>query len=670
MAHDVFISYSSKDQPWADAICATLEANTIRCWMAPRDIPEGVEYPAALTAALRSSRALLLVFSESSNVSPQVQREVERSVALKIPIVPFRIDVVPLSEAMEYMISTPQWLDADAKEPEKSVARLVPAVQKLLSLPVVAADRVLVPQLPRLVQAQRKLRRLQIAVVVMLLLALAGAGLYRHLTRTDSVVVMPFRNETGQKDLDEYLVAFPWDIITALRKLPPERFSPKPTMDVLRAWAASGMDPVQVGESLATNKVLTGTFHRNGNALSFRAELLVPSEGSPQWVYPRDPTAQAQAAVQPCLKDPANRNRLLPLRRVVLEGVLDNIRSRVSAEDRAKVLDPPTNSCEAYDLYIQARAEWNRRNAQGFRRAIALYKQAIALDTDFALAYSGLADSYSLLADYSVVRPTDEEEGFPAASREADKAIKLRSDLAGPHVSKAFYLFQHEWNWKAAEAEFDLAYKRDKNYPTGLQWKAVYLAAMGRHDEALSLISQAMTMDGDSPILATNRGWLLHLARRSEEAEKQLKDVIARTPQFEEAHRQLGDVYLARRDYRTALSEYSEAQRLFTLHTPAGSVEYEALVARAKGFLGRKEEALKTAELSKAAYKQEYFPASYIALVYIAVGDKDSAFDWLNQSLQDRSGEMILLNVDPSYDPLRGDPRFETLVRNVGLPRK
>jgi Tfp pilus assembly protein PilF len=570
---------------------------------------------------------------------------------------------------MEYLISTPRWLDADLKEPEKSVARLVPAVQKLLSSPITAADRVVVPKLPRLVHAQRKLRRLQIAVVAMLLLALAGAGMYRYLTQTDSVVVMPFRNETGQEDLDEYLIAFPWDIITALRKLPPSRFSPKPRLDVLREWAASGMDPVEAGASLDADKVLTGTFHRAGGALSFRAELFVPSEGAAQWVYPRDPTAQAQAAPQLCLKDPANRNRLLPLRRVVLEGILDNISPRPSAEDRAKVLDPPTNSCEAYDLYIQARAEWNRRNAQGFRQAIALYKQAILLDSKFALAYSGLADSYSLLADYSVVKPTDEAQGFPAASREADRAIQLRSDLAEPHVSKAFYLFQHEWKWKEAEAEFDLAYRYDRNYATGLQWKAVYLSAMGRHDESLSLITQAMKVDADSPILATNRGWLLHLARRSEEAEKQLKDVIRKTPHFEEAHRQLGDVYLARKDYRAALAEYSEAQRLFTRHTPAGSVEYEALVARAKAFLGEKNEALKTAELSKAAYAREYFPASYIALLYIALDDKASAFAWLNQSLRDRSAEMILLNVDPSYDSLRQDPRFEALVRTIGLPK-
>ena len=670
MGHDIFISHSSKDKVWADAVCSTLEANGIPCWMAPRDIPEGAEYPAALTAALRSSRALVLIFSASSNESPQVQREVERSLALKIPVVPFRIESVPLSHAMEYLISTPQWLDADAKAPERSVARLVPALQNILASPATPLDRVVIPKLPKLVQAHRRLRQTQLGFLALVLLVTTGIGFYFYSIQTDSVIVMPFLNESGQADLDEYVVAFPWDIITALRNLPDSHFVPKPNSDTLREFARSKVDAITASKTLQTRKVLTGRFERAPDGLSFRAELSVPSEGVPQWIYPSDLTDEGHKAVQPCLKDPSNKSRLLPLRKVILEGILQNLRSRPSEEDRKKVLDPPTNSCEAYDLYIQARAEWNRRNEKGFRRAIDLYNRAIALDRDFALAYAGLADSYSLLADYSAVRPTDETEGFPAAIKNASRALELRANLAEPHISRAFYLFQHAWQWKEAEEEFEAAYKYNPRYATGLQWKAVYLSALGRHDEAIHQITEAMKYDNTSPILGTNKGWLLHLARRSDQAEKELLGVIARVPEFEEAHRQLGDVYLTRKDYGRALTQYSEAERYSIQHsaTGSGSVEYQSLIARARALLGQRNEALRAAELFQAKYAQEYFPASYIALIYIALDDKDSALRWLDQSMRDKSDEMILLNVDPAYDPLRNDPRFKELVGRIGLP--
>ncbi|HEX4998952.1 MAG TPA: TIR domain-containing protein [Terriglobia bacterium] len=667
MTHDVFISYSSKDTPWAESACSTLEANGVRCWMAPRDIPEGVEYPAALADALRSSRALVLIFSASSNESPQVQREVERALALQIPVIPFRIEVVPLSRAMEYLISTPQWLDVDARAPEKSVARLVPAAQKLLSAPATALEKVIVPRLPKLVRAHRRLRQLQLALVAVVLLAAAGFASYFYGARADEVIVMPFQNNSGEPELDAYMIAFPTDIITALMNLPRDRFVAKPNPETLRSFARSGVDSLTASKILQTPKVLTGGFERGPEGLSFHADLSIPSTGAVRWIYP-DLNQKEKTSAQSCLKDPSNRNRLLPLRRVILEGVLQNLPWTPSEADRRKVLDPPTNSCEAYDLYIQARALWNTRNREGFIQAIALYQKALDIDEKFALARSGLADCYNLLADYSIVRPTDEAQGFPAAIQQAELALKLQPNLAEAHVAKAFYLFQHRWRWKEAEEEFRLAFETNPNYPTGLQWKAVYLSAMGRHQDALLQITDAMKFDNTSPILGTNKGWLLRLARRDDEAEKELLAVLSKTPEFEEAHRQLGDVYLTQRKYQRALEEYTKAEDYSIKHGDEGAVEYEALIARARAFLENKEKARQAAQSFEERYARQYFPASYIALIYIALGDKDSALKWLNQSYEDRSDEMILLKVDPAYDSLRNDPRFDELVKRIGLP--
>jgi tetratricopeptide (TPR) repeat protein len=667
MAHDVFISYSTKDTAWADAVCATLEANGISCWIAPRDIPIGTDYPAALARAVRDCRVVVLIYSADSNNSTFVHKEIEAVASRKNSIVPFRIENVPPSDELALLINTSQWLDADIKDPEKSVALLVPAVQHLLtSAPATSIEKIVVPKLPKLVYTYKRLRRMQIGAIAALLFAVIGTGLYFYLTRVDSVLVMPFRVPGGQKEVDNYLqIEFPSNIVGALSTLPKLRARPGDDL-TLRRWAESGSTPEEVSKELGVKKVLLGEFTMVGGKLTFKATLKDSSTNSRLWGFPNP---NDHGSSQSCLKDPQDQNRLLPLRKSVLEGVLDHLDPTPSAADRQRVLDPPTDSCEAYDLYLRARYEWNDRNSAGFKNALRHYQDAIKLDPKFALALSGMADVYNLMADYSDVRPEDPAQGFPAALDFANKAIAINPDLAESHISKAFVLFQFEWNWTAAQKEFDIAFAKNPHYATGLQWYAVYLSALGRNSEAIDRIKDAMEEDKTAPIIRTNLGWLFHLARRDDEAEKELLAVIQMKPDFEEAHRQLGDVYLARNDFNGALAQYSAAEKNAIQHSEKGEggIEYESLIARAQALLGQRDEALQAIEkLKKIA---DYYPASYVALIYIALGDKDSAFQWLDQSIKDRSDEMILLKVDPAYDPLRSDPRFTELLKRVGLPQ-
>jgi tetratricopeptide (TPR) repeat protein len=658
MAHDVFISHSSKDKVWADAVCSTLEANGIKCWIAPRDIHEGTAYPAAVASALQTSRAVVLIFSAESNGAVMVQNEIALVVPRKIPIIPFRLEKVPPSGGMEYLINVSQWLDADSKDPEKSVALVVPAVQKLLSSePATALDKVVIPKLPKLVYTYRRLRRLQIAVAVAVVLGLIGAGTTYYLTRTDKVAVLPFdvTGANGGDELDQLAVGIPGDVLMGLANLG-ARVSARPTPDTVKDW--KGKSAFEAARALHVDRVFRGEMTRHGNILTISSTYQDPFTPETKWSFETQ-----QDVTHPCLNTSGGSQGPLELRKAVATGILNELRVYLSAKDKQKVLKPPTENCEAYVLYLQARDQWNRRDENGFREAVKLYKAATDKDQNFALAFSGIADCFSLMADYSFTYPKDSVSGFEAAYAYAKKAVQMDPSSPEAHTSLAFVLYQFKWEWAEAEKEFKIALN-DSKYPTAIQWYAIYLAAAGRREESIKMMEEARNQDPNKPILQVNLGWLYHLARNDDKAFEVLQDARMRFPKFEEAPRQLGDLYVARKDYSEALAQYTEAEKL-----SGGDIEYESLIARAQALLGRREEALKEIEKLKARPKDKYTPASYIALIYIALGDKDNAFKWLDKAVDDRSDEMILLKVDPAYDPLRSDPRFDALLKPVHFPQ-
>jgi tetratricopeptide (TPR) repeat protein len=658
MANDVFISHSSKDKPWADAICSTLEGNGIKCWIAPRDIPEGTGYPAAVATALQTTRVVVLVFSTESNDSEMVQNEIALVVPHKTPVIPFRLENIPPSGGMEYLINTSQWMDADPRDPEKTVARLVPAVQNLLSAAsAVPLEKVIIPKLPKLVYSQRRLRHLQIGVAAAIVLALIGAGTTYYLTRTDSVAVLPF-DVTGVEsgtDLEQLAVGIPGDVLMGLANLG-SRVAARPTPDTIKDW--KGKSPLEAARALHVKRIFRGEMTRRGDLLTISSTYQDPFIPQTMWSFETQ-----QNVLHPCANTSSGVQGPLELRKAVATGILDELRIHLSSADRQKVLKPPTENCEAYVLYLQARDQWNRRNENGFREAVNFYQAAIKKDPNFPLAYSGIADCLSLMSDYSLTYPKDPANGFEAAYSYANKAVQMDPNSSEVHTSLAFVLYMYKWDWAAAEKEFKLALN-DSKYPTGIQWYAIYLAGMGRQEESISTMQEAQEQDPNKPILQVNLGWLYHLARNDDKAFEVLQDARAKFPTFEEAPRQLGDVYWARKDYSQSLAQYTDAEKL-----SGGDIEYESLLARAQAALGHRAEALQEIEKLKARPAEKYTPASYIALIYIALGDKDNAFKWLDKAYQDRSDEMVLLKVDPAYDPLRSDPRFADLLKRVGLPQ-
>jgi tetratricopeptide (TPR) repeat protein len=318
-----------------------------------------------------------------------------------------------------------------------------------------------------------------------------------------------------------------------------------------------------------------------------------------------------------------------------------------------------TENTEAYQLYLKGRYYWNKRTVEALKKGIECFEQAIAVDSHYALAYTGLADSYNILASYSALPPN---EAFPIAKAAAMKALELDDRLAEAHTSLAFVRLGYDWEFAESEREFRQAIEINSGYPTAHLWYALMLAAMGRFEEAMAEIRWAEKLDPFSLPIITNVGWILHLSRRYDEAVAQYRKALDMDPNFVLARRRLGQVLKQK-----AMFEESIEVLQTTLPLSEEDTETVASLGHAYAVSGRIEEARRVLDAMVALSEQRYIPAYFIAGIYMGIGEKDLAFEWLNKACDERYGFLAYLNVEPSFDCLRFDPRFADLVRRVGL---
>jgi len=312
---------------------------------------------------------------------------------------------------------------------------------------------------------------------------------------------------------------------------------------------------------------------------------------------------------------------------------------------------------EAYNLYLQGRYYWNRRDEEGFRKATNYFDRALRIDTTFALAYVGLADTYNMLAFYGLLTPT---EAFTKARALARRAIDLDSSLAEAHVALADVLENYDWDWSGAEREYRRAIALNPNYPTAHHWYGFYLMEHGRFDEALHEVRRAEEIDPLSPIIKVSFCQVLREARRPSEALSKCLEAQDLDPGREPAHFLTAQVYASMNQYDKAISEYEKVLQMRPERT-----EIAALGA-AYASAGRRRDAMRVLNGLISRAKSHYVPPSDFALIYIALGERDSAFAWLERARVARDLPADL-KVDPAFDPIREDPRFAVLLRALGL---
>jgi len=457
---------------------------------------------------------------------------------------------------------------------------------------------------------------------------------------TRSIAVLPFVNASPEPE-NEYLSdGITDELIDGLAKVVGLRVASRTSVFALKG---KPQDVRAIGALLGCAFVLEGTVRRAGTRLRITAQLTSTDDGRLLWSQRYDRELDDVFAIQ------------------------DEIARTIVATLRASSLADPTpprarrqtENALAYRLYLKGRYEWNRRTQEGVAEGIRYFQQAIAEDPGYALAYTGLADSYALEADY---RSVPVREGFLAAKAYARKAIELDDSLAEARASLAWSLFVFDWEWEAAEREFRRAIELEPRYATAHQWFAFLLHARGAADEALVEGHTAVELDPGSVSARRSLAWGYYYARRYDQARYHLDRAIAMNPNAEETFRVLGLVLAMDGQTDDALQVLGEAVAM-----PGSGTYTLATLGYASARAGREAEARRILAELEAHAAREYVSPVAFATVHLGLRQADAALDWAERALEDRRGWLAYLKVNPIFDPVRDHPRFAALVQRMRL---
>jgi TolB-like protein/DNA-binding winged helix-turn-helix (wHTH) protein/Tfp pilus assembly protein PilF len=458
------------------------------------------------------------------------------------------------------------------------------------------------------------------------------------------LAVLPFENLTGDSTQDYFSDGLTEEMIAQLGRLEPEHLGVIARTSVMH-YKHSQEQLEQIGRELGVQYVLEGSVRRDANRVRVSAQLIQVKDQSNVWARQYD-------------RELIN---LLALQGEIAQEIADGIQLTLGDNNRidsAHQAPLSPEAYEAYDLYLKGRYFWNKRTTQGFQHAIEYFQQAIAKDPKYARAYAGLADSYALTSSYSLA---PQNEFMPKARAAALRALELDDRLAEAHTSLALVTENYDWDWQTAEKEYRRAIQLNPNYATAHHWYAEYLAYQGRFDEAFAESERARQLDPLSLIIATDNGAILYFSRKYDRAIEQFRTVLDMEPNFPRAHL-LVFAYVEKGMFADALADIEKWRRI---DDAPGIWAIEAYVC---GRSGQQVEAQRALEKWQQLNRRRQMDPAPIALAYVGMGNKDEAFAWLQRAYSERSNALTALKVDPIYDPLRSDPRFQVLMRRVGLP--
>jgi TolB-like protein/DNA-binding winged helix-turn-helix (wHTH) protein/tetratricopeptide (TPR) repeat protein len=458
------------------------------------------------------------------------------------------------------------------------------------------------------------------------------------------VAVLPFKNLTGDETQDYFSDGLTEEMIAQLGRLDPKEFGVIARTSVMH-YQHSSEKVDQIGSELGVQYVLEGSVRRDSQKVRINAELIEVGGQRQLWAQQYDRELTNLLVVQAEIAREISASILLTL------GSPEH-----SAAVRQPTLTP--QAYQAYDLCLKGLYFWNKRTEPGFRLAIVYFQQAIAKDPNYAPAYAGLANSYALLPGYTLAPAA---QYMPKAREAALRALEIDDELPEAHVALALILENYDWDWNTAEKEYRRAIELNPNYATAHHWYAEFLTWRGRFDEALRESESARRLDPLSLIIGADHGAILYFARQYDRAIQQFESVLEMDPSFGRAH--LGiDAYMQQGRFTEAVAKLEEWRRL-----SGDGTNISSRLVYAYGRMGQKDKArveLRKLEAMNATLSQD--PVA-MAMAYIGVGNNEAALSSLEKAYAERSNLLTALEVEPVYDPLRENPRFQELLRHVGL---
>jgi TolB-like protein/DNA-binding winged helix-turn-helix (wHTH) protein/Tfp pilus assembly protein PilF len=504
---------------------------------------------------------------------------------------------------------------------------------------------------PSAVQHAPSFRAAILGALAAALLLAVGVAAYLYLPRggqknaavppaIHSIVVLPLENLSGDKE-QEYLADGITDALTTdLAQIGSLRVISRTSAMQFRD---SRETLPQIGSDLKVDAVVEGSVTRGEGRVRITAQLIEVRSDHHLWakIYERD------------VKD------VLALQDEVARDIAEEILTKLTPEERGRLTHAHAVDPEAHDAYLRGRYWWSKRDAEGEWKGLDYFRKAIAKDPQYALAYGGVADSYTVLGHHGRLPP---KEALPKAKEAALKAIELDPSLAESHTSLAIVKFSSDWDWPGAESEFKQAIALNPNYATAHHWYSHYLLAMGRLDEAVRELERAQDLDPYSVPINNFLGITLYSARRYDEALSQFRRGVEMHPELVGFYDGIADVYEQRKMFAEA---FAWRRRLLRVSKEPQMAALEEAYQRSgyRGYLFKRIDLLE-----QAGKFDDLFTELLVAHMYALLGDEAHTLYYLERAYDERNPWILYLQTDPVMDSLRSSPRFRDLIRRIGLP--
>ncbi len=483
-----------------------------------------------------------------------------------------------------------------------------------------------------------------ILLFLSLLIPAVGFFAYRYFTpirQIESIAVMPFINESDNADVEYLSDGMTETLISSLSQIP--KLNVKARSSIFR-YKGKDTNAQTIGKELDVQAILTGRVIQRGQDLTLYITLVDAATENVLWKQTYNKTM----------------TNLIVLQNDIARDVADNLKVKLSGADEQNLAKNYTADAEAYQLYLKGRYEWNKHTLANLQKSIEYYNLALEKDPNYALAYFGLTASYGVLGN-TYLPPN---EAYPKAKTYAAKALAIDDTLAEAHTSVGANKLYYDWDWAAAQTEFKRAQTLDPNFGDAHQLYGDSLETTERFEEALAERKRSLELDPLSPSFNMADGATLYFARRTDEAITQLEKTINLEPYFVDTYVYLGEAYEQKRMFEQAIATYQKGIAQAERHP-----WLIAALGHSYALNGERDKANQSLDELREMSNRQYISPYLFAVVYAGLGDKEQTFAWLEKAFQDRAFFLIWLKVEPQFDSLRDDSRFQDLLRRIGFPR-
>ncbi len=457
------------------------------------------------------------------------------------------------------------------------------------------------------------------------------------------LAVLPFENLSGGAEQEYFSDGLTEEMLVQLGRLSPDQLGVIGRTTMMQ-YKGTQKSIGEIGRELGVDYLLEGSVRRSEHRVRITAQLIRVRDQTHLW---------ADSYERP-LED------VLAIQIGVAERIARSLAMELLPERQTGLSRTSTGNAAAHDSYLRGLYLWNTRSEDGFLKAIEYFQGAAAQDQGYAAAHVGLAVCYVTLGWYGAL-PT--VEAYRRATKAATRALTLDPGLAEGHTALGYAKHLYEWKWSAVEAEHVRALELNPGHVTAHQWYALFLAAVQRFDEALAQMKRALELDPFSLVINAHLGWLYYFLRENDRAIQQLERTVEMEPKFEVSRYFLGLAYGQKGMYAEAIESLRMSYELSRRHPGA-----LAALIHACGRAGKSVEARGFLKEMKDMQEHRFVSPYFFALAYAGCDQDDLAFKWFEKALDDRSGWLANLNIEPALDPLRSDRRFQKLVKRVGLP--